>query len=266
MFQTCVYLLSLPLQQYQYEGGTSPSDSADSNWSTASSSPESSKQLLHNYGLEPTPQDPRTPRPPPVTAYTYPTYHGQHRFDHARHGEQPLDTIGLHIRYPTFLTPENYGDANTQATIASSMQYPPTFSQASSSTSPISAVNRPLNFSTLSESPPPDEDSTGPYLRQQLELLPHQEVSLRSLPDPPPGEKPSTPLPMLIKLAIYGSPNKRLTLQEIYSELEKRFEWFRIHEKEKAWKVRLLFSVTHFLSTERHRCGMCRTQSDTICR
>ncbi|KAF8135202.1 hypothetical protein EV363DRAFT_1160371, partial [Boletus edulis] len=68
----------------------------------------------------------------------------------------------------------------------------------------------------------------GPYLRQQLGLSSHEPVRLQSLPDPPLGEKPTTPLPMLIKLAIYGSPNKQLTLQEIYAGLENRFQWFRI--------------------------------------
>ncbi|KIK02942.1 hypothetical protein K443DRAFT_501856 [Laccaria amethystina LaAM-08-1] len=36
------------------------------------------------------------------------------------------------------------------------------------------------------------------------------------LDDPPPGQKPSQSLPILVKLAIYGSPRKSLTLQEIY--------------------------------------------------
>ncbi|KAJ7809485.1 hypothetical protein B0H14DRAFT_2379709, partial [Mycena olivaceomarginata] len=42
---------------------------------------------------------------------------------------------------------------------------------------------------------------------------------------------------MLIKLAIYGSPKKRLTLQEIYQELATRFQWFRENQHDQAWKV-----------------------------
>lgn len=42
---------------------------------------------------------------------------------------------------------------------------------------------------------------------------------------------------MLIKLAIYGSTTRQLTLQDIYNELEKRFTWFREHRNERAWKV-----------------------------
>ncbi|KAJ7765821.1 hypothetical protein DFH07DRAFT_690882, partial [Mycena maculata] len=82
------------------------------------------------------------------------------------------------------------------------------------------------------------------YIRQQLNLPPNAPVNLWSIPDSPTGEKPSIPLPMLIKLAIYGSPKKRLTLQEIYMELVKRFRWFREHQQESAWKN----SIRHNLS------------------
>ncbi|KAJ7266549.1 hypothetical protein C8J57DRAFT_1229120 [Mycena rebaudengoi] len=77
-----------------------------------------------------------------------------------------------------------------------------------------------------------------------LNLAPGQPVNLWSLPDPPNGEKPSVPLPMLIKLAIYGSHKQKLTLQEIYAELTNRFVWFREHQGELAWKN----SIRHNLS------------------
>jgi hypothetical protein len=78
----------------------------------------------------------------------------------------------------------------------------------------------------------------GDYLRQQLNLPPGSTVNLWSVPEPTNGEKPSIPLPMLIKLAIYGSERKRLTLQEIYTAVEQRFTWFREHSNDVAWKVR----------------------------
>ncbi|KAH9925466.1 hypothetical protein B0H21DRAFT_700909, partial [Amylocystis lapponica] len=83
-----------------------------------------------------------------------------------------------------------------------------------------------------------------PSLRKLLGLSPEEEVSLYSLADPPSGEKPNYPYPTLIKLAIHGSPRKRLTLQEIYAALEGRFEWFRENSHDKAWQN----SIRHNLS------------------
>ncbi|KAJ6567501.1 fork head domain-containing protein, partial [Mycena sp. CBHHK59/15] len=65
----------------------------------------------------------------------------------------------------------------------------------------------------------------GDYLRQQLNLPPGAPVNLWSVPEPPNGEKPTIPLPM------------------IYKELIDRFHWFREHQNE-AWKN----SIRHNLS------------------
>lgn len=62
-------------------------------------------------------------------------------------------------------------------------------------------------------------------------------VSLRDLPDPEPGEQPPHPYTLLIKLAIQGSPQRRLTLEGIYEAVEVRFEWYREHAEEWDWKV-----------------------------
>ncbi|KAI0288947.1 hypothetical protein BC826DRAFT_915146, partial [Russula brevipes] len=82
------------------------------------------------------------------------------------------------------------------------------------------------------------------HLRALLGCPPGAPVGLDALADPPPGEKPNYPLPTLIKLAIYGSPRRRLTLQEIYQALEDRFEWFRERTDELSWKN----SIRHNLS------------------
>ena len=82
----------------------------------------------------------------------------------------------------------------------------------------------------------PDIPDPGPALRELLGLGEDEEVSLYTLEDPLDGEKPGWPYPTLIKLAIYGSPNKRLTLQEIYAAVENRFKWFR-DSPDKAWQV-----------------------------
>ncbi|KZT02565.1 winged helix DNA-binding domain-containing protein, partial [Laetiporus sulphureus 93-53] len=90
----------------------------------------------------------------------------------------------------------------------------------------------------------PDIPDPSPHLRQLLGLGPDEEVNLYALPDPPPGERPNYPLPTLIKLAIFGSPRKRLTLQEIYAALQERFEWFRDNVHDKSWQN----SIRHNLS------------------
>jgi len=98
------------------------------------------------------------------------------------------------------------------------------------------------NFGMLSDSELADETV---HLRALLGCPPGAPVGLNALADPPPGEKPNYPLPTLIKLAIYGSPRRRLTLQEIYQALEDRFEWFRQRTDELSWKVRV--QRFHFL-------------------
>ncbi|KII89710.1 hypothetical protein PLICRDRAFT_62021, partial [Plicaturopsis crispa FD-325 SS-3] len=54
---------------------------------------------------------------------------------------------------------------------------------------------------------------------------------------------PTFPYPTLIKLAIYGSERRQLTLQGIYESIEERFSWYR-ERTEKGWKN----SIRHQLS------------------
>ncbi|THH33231.1 hypothetical protein EUX98_g998 [Antrodiella citrinella] len=75
-----------------------------------------------------------------------------------------------------------------------------------------------------------------PHLRDMLGLNATDPLDLKALSDPPPGAKPSYPYPTLIMLAITGSPKKRLTLSEIYSAIEERFDWFK-NTEDKAWQT-----------------------------
>jgi hypothetical protein len=61
-------------------------------------------------------------------------------------------------------------------------------------------------------------------------------LSLDSLPSYPPDQKPPFSYPVLIRLAILGSPQKRLLLSQIYSAIEEKFPWYR-DSAPKAWKV-----------------------------
>ena len=76
----------------------------------------------------------------------------------------------------------------------------------------------------------------GKTIHELLGLKSGAEISMDSLPDPEPGEKPDYTYQALVKLAIWSSPDKRLTLQGIYDTIEARFEWYRTREDD-AWKV-----------------------------
>ncbi|KAF9456565.1 hypothetical protein BDZ94DRAFT_1177440, partial [Collybia nuda] len=89
----------------------------------------------------------------------------------------------------------------------------------------------------------PYEDA-GEYLRGQLNIPFDRAVNLYALPDPPGGTRPTQPLAILMKLAIYGSPHRKLTLREIYTALEERYEWFRNNTNDASWKN----SIRHHLS------------------
>ncbi|KAF8877832.1 hypothetical protein CPB84DRAFT_1688567, partial [Gymnopilus junonius] len=88
---------------------------------------------------------------------------------------------------------------------------------------------------------PPHED-TEAYLRQNLNILPPRPVNLSALPDEPfSGKAPK--ITDLIKLAIWGSKHKQLTLNQIYAEIENRYPSWKM-AKDKPWQR----SIRHNLS------------------
>lgn len=78
----------------------------------------------------------------------------------------------------------------------------------------------------------------GDYLRQTLGIAPHLPVNLDILPPEIPGVRPEPKLATLVKLAIYGSERKKLTLQDIYTQIMNRYQWYRDNENNVKWKVR----------------------------
>ncbi|GLB44787.1 putative FORKHEAD [Lyophyllum shimeji] len=86
------------------------------------------------------------------------------------------------------------------------------------------------------------------YLRQELNIPPDQPVSLWSLPTPPPGTRPNLTYKLLASLAIFGSRQQKLSLQEIYEAIEERFDWYKNQsdEDKKKWQG----SLRHNLSLE----------------
>ncbi|KAF9442187.1 hypothetical protein P691DRAFT_811234 [Macrolepiota fuliginosa MF-IS2] len=61
------------------------------------------------------------------------------------------------------------------------------------------------------------------------------DVNLWALPDPPPGQEPLQSRLTLMKLAIHGSEEGKLTLQGIRKAFEDRFVCFR-ESRSSSWK------------------------------
>lgn len=86
-----------------------------------------------------------------------------------------------------------------------------------------------------------DDEDPSPHvpfdIHQYFGLSPGTPICLDSLQDPSEGEKPQYTYATLVKLAIWSSPQRKLTLSGIYEALENRFSWFRIPDHQSAWKV-----------------------------
>ncbi|PCH42524.1 hypothetical protein WOLCODRAFT_163856 [Wolfiporia cocos MD-104 SS10] len=214
----------------------------------------------------------------PFDAERYPAYDARARrigLEHVRHNAQPQNSpTGQSYYRPRTLTypPHVPGAAQAMSMTLDASNTPEITYYAHQQTGPVPLppatptpqIDQPPRPLTLADHPiryqglpparvpnpppleplPADIPDPTPNLRQLLGLGPEEEVNLWSLLDPPPGEKPNYPYPTLIKLAIHGSPKKRLTLQEIYGALEERFEWYRNNTHDKAWQN----SIRHNLS------------------
>jgi len=80
----------------------------------------------------------------------------------------------------------------------------------------------------------PPHNDTEAYLRRTLEIPADIPVDLNALPDST-DKKP--PITHMIKLAIWGSKHKRLTLRQIYDAIERRYPSLK-GLKDKPWQVR----------------------------
>uniref|UniRef100_A0A0W0EYA4 Fork-head domain-containing protein n=1 Tax=Moniliophthora roreri TaxID=221103 RepID=A0A0W0EYA4_MONRR len=138
-----------------------------------------------------------------------------------------------------FTTPFN--DAYAQNEFYSSEVHHGYYNSSSSSglsTSPSHAATSPgiyhsgysSNHASSVQLPPePDIDplEIENYLRNAHNLPSRLPVHLNSLPDPLPGERPLQTMPALMQLAIWGSPRKRLSNNEICEAIANRFQYYR---------------------------------------
>jgi hypothetical protein len=80
----------------------------------------------------------------------------------------------------------------------------------------------------------PPHSETEEYLRNTLEIPSHFPVDLSALPDV--SEKKQPPITHMIKLAIWGTKDKMLTLRGIYNEIEDRYPSLK-DLQDKPWQV-----------------------------
>ncbi|KAJ3520890.1 hypothetical protein NMY22_g12543 [Coprinellus aureogranulatus] len=72
-------------------------------------------------------------------------------------------------------------------------------------------------------------------LRANLGIQPGETLNLWSLPCAKPGERPPHSYPVLVWLAVNGSANRRMTLNQIFTAIEERFEFYR-NQPKGCWK------------------------------
>ncbi|KAK0186183.1 hypothetical protein F5146DRAFT_172309 [Armillaria mellea] len=94
------------------------------------------------------------------------------------------------------------------------------------------------------------------FLREQFSIPPNVAVNLDALPDPPPGMRPNYTNSQLARLAIFGHPRHRATLDQLLRAIENRFEWYR--KGNKSWRG----SIRHLLSLESLYVKVCREKTD----
>lgn len=74
------------------------------------------------------------------------------------------------------------------------------------------------------------------WLRKSVGIPEGQQVGLWALDDPPHGERPILSQKWLMALAIFGSPERKLTLRQIYTAVRDRFSYYR-ETPDHSWMV-----------------------------
>ncbi|KAJ7476313.1 hypothetical protein B0H11DRAFT_1727254, partial [Mycena galericulata] len=81
-------------------------------------------------------------------------------------------------------------------------------------------------------------------IRRHIDVPVNQPLSLMAIPDPENGEKPRATWRLLLKLAIWGSEEKKLTHKGICEALITRFRWFQERRAEKRWKSHVQYQLS----------------------
>lgn len=160
----------------------------------------------------------------------YPLYQPLGPSSHYPTGLSHMQTLGTSL---STLDISSFMYAPSPAGSDSSLEEPSgsTYSSHSRSPSSIGPSSTSMSLPTNSE--------TEEYLRRTLEIPPHLSVDLSALPEPTEKTSKQPPITHMIKLAIWGSRHKRLTLRQIYDEVEGRYPALKSLQ-DKPWQVRFL--------------------------
>lgn len=102
--------------------------------------------------------------------------------------------------------------------------------------SPSSPLNSSMLLYQYTSSSSSSDLSLEAWIRREVDIPSHLPVSLNSLPDPAPDERPAMSLKWIMALAIYGSARRKLTLSCIYGAVEEKYPYYR-NIPDKKWQV-----------------------------
>ena len=108
----------------------------------------------------------------------------------------------------------------------------------------------------------PDHLRTAEHLRREFHIKPSMPLSLSILPDPPNGSRPGD-IRKVLELVVFSSSEHKLTVQEIYEALEKRYVYYRSMPRE-GWMVGLDLGLCdgNPLLRRFHSLFSCRARSE----
>lgn len=135
-----------------------------------------------------------------------------------------------------------YAEPTSPASLATSANLPPTTGSFRAAPKPTRTIHHTPNSwhtSMLTPFPVPvalTASSSTVANAMQIITTATPPLSLTDLPNFPAEQKPPFTYPVLIRLAIMGSPQRRLLLSQIYAAIEDKFPWYT-ENASKAWKA-----------------------------
>ena len=132
-----------------------------------------------------------------------------------------------------------YAEPTSPASLANSANLPPTTGSFQATSKPARGTYHASNpWHSAMPTPFPALTASSSTVANAMQIITTATppLSLTDLPNFPAEQKPPFTYPVLIRLAIMGSPQRRLLLSQIYAAIEDKFPWYK-ENASKAWKV-----------------------------